>query len=264
MGDLRLNRAGQGAAPTPDLSYHGRRDRRAAAAPRRLYRVLERDPAHRRTQAGRHVRRGAGMSVAVPFSGPGTGPDALGESLLDDYVSGLRSWASFRWSVGNGFSGRSPATWRLSPRTTATKARPPMRRRAGAARGGVSRNLVPEGGARPDRAALRTGELHRVRRVRGGAGALPSRAPGAGLRAKRRLLSIPFPFRPDPAGLARAASLPRESPWFAFLVGYPVLAPILAGWWTGRQVPVRAGLAVYHALVHLILCSFAVGSACCR
>jgi hypothetical protein len=53
---------------------------------------------------------------------------------------------------------------------------------------------------------------------------------------------------------------PEASPWFAFLIGYPFLAPLIAGWWTGQRVPVRAGLATYHALVPLIFCSFAVGA----
>lgn len=52
---------------------------------------------------------------------------------------------------------------------------------------------------------------------------------------------------------------PENSPWFLVLLGYPILAPFLAGIWVGRRVPVRAAKSVYHALVPLILCSFTVG-----
>lgn len=52
---------------------------------------------------------------------------------------------------------------------------------------------------------------------------------------------------------------PEASPWFAILLGYPLIAPFLAGWWIGRQIPARAGSAVYHALLPLIVCSFVVG-----
>ncbi|RYG35608.1 hypothetical protein EON81_12215 [bacterium] len=53
---------------------------------------------------------------------------------------------------------------------------------------------------------------------------------------------------------------PEASPWFFLLLAYPIVAPFLAGAWVGRRVPARAGLAVYHALMPLILCSFAVGA----
>lgn len=52
---------------------------------------------------------------------------------------------------------------------------------------------------------------------------------------------------------------PENSPWFLVLIGYPILAPFIAGIWVGRRVPAKAGNAVYHALVPLILCSFTVG-----
>lgn len=70
-----------------------------------------------------------------------------------------------------------------------------------------------------------------------------------------------FPFSPGQIRQMWPAPLPypEASPWFAFLIGYPIIAPLLAGWWTGRQVPVRAAYAVYQALVPLILTSFAVG-----
>ncbi|RYG44966.1 hypothetical protein EON79_13735 [bacterium] len=53
---------------------------------------------------------------------------------------------------------------------------------------------------------------------------------------------------------------PEASPWFFLLIAYPLVAPFVAGAWVGRRVPARAGLAVYHALMPLILCSFAVGA----
>lgn len=52
---------------------------------------------------------------------------------------------------------------------------------------------------------------------------------------------------------------PEASPWFFLLIGYPLVAPFVAGAWVGRRVPSGAGQAVYHALLPLILCSFAAG-----
>ncbi|ODU53338.1 MAG: hypothetical protein BGO01_00390 [Armatimonadetes bacterium 55-13] len=63
----------------------------------------------------------------------------------------------------------------------------------------------------------------------------------------REIWPMPLPF-------------PEFTIGFVVLIGYPILVPFLGGWLVGRQVPVRAGAAVYHALVPLILCSFAVGA----
>jgi hypothetical protein len=47
--------------------------------------------------------------------------------------------------------------------------------------------------------------------------------------------------------------------FWAFVI-YPVLVPFFAGWLVGLRVPVRAGRAVYNALVPLIFCSFVIGA----
>ncbi len=53
---------------------------------------------------------------------------------------------------------------------------------------------------------------------------------------------------------------PDGSPSFFLLVALPLVIPFVGGWITGFNVPVRAGAAVYHALLPLILGSFAIGA----
>lgn len=47
---------------------------------------------------------------------------------------------------------------------------------------------------------------------------------------------------------------------FFVLVGYPLIAPLAAGWLVGRMIPVRAAGAVYRGLMPLILVSFVMGA----
>lgn len=53
---------------------------------------------------------------------------------------------------------------------------------------------------------------------------------------------------------------PEYSPRFFLLIGYPILAPVVAGWVVGRMVPIRAAAAVYRGLTPLILISFVMGA----
>lgn len=53
---------------------------------------------------------------------------------------------------------------------------------------------------------------------------------------------------------------PDFTPGFFLVVGFPFVAPILAGWVIGRTVPVGAASAVYRALMPLILVSFVMGA----
>jgi len=67
----------------------------------------------------------------------------------------------------------------------------------------------------------------------------------------------------NPVKLQRLWPEPLPFPEFSFefvaLVGFPVVAPIVAGWITGRLVPVGAAKAVYLALTPIILYSFVMG-----
>lgn len=53
---------------------------------------------------------------------------------------------------------------------------------------------------------------------------------------------------------------PDFTPAFFVTIGWPILAPIVAGWLVGRLVPVRAAAAVYRGLTPLIIVSFVMGA----
>jgi hypothetical protein len=71
-----------------------------------------------------------------------------------------------------------------------------------------------------------------------------------------------IPFSPAQVRSVWPEPLPFPDTSFRFLVliGYPVLAPLVAGWLVGRMVPVRAAAAVYRGLTPLILISFVMGA----
>lgn len=74
----------------------------------------------------------------------------------------------------------------------------------------------------------------------------------------------PIGLKVSPAQIR--AILPRPLPFpelslsFAFGVIYPIIAPILAGWFVGSVIPVRAHEAVYRVTMPIIVISFLVGS----
>lgn len=47
---------------------------------------------------------------------------------------------------------------------------------------------------------------------------------------------------------------------FFLTIGWPIVAPVLAGWLVGRMVPVRASAAVYRGITPLIILSFVMGA----
>lgn len=53
---------------------------------------------------------------------------------------------------------------------------------------------------------------------------------------------------------------PDFTPAFFITIGWPILAPVVAGWLVGRLVPVRAAAAVYRGLTPLIIISFVMGA----
>lgn len=211
------------------------------------------------------------MSVAVPFPNPGARPDVPEERLLDDYVDRLRA----------PLVGTVPLERRqrfLSEVAGHLEALVEDYRQEGEAPDSAARRAIREHG-KPGQLAedflaawFQKGARGPIERRFGRANCT---AFGAFVVAQAAYLLVlqvrvfepngafyRFPFSPGQIRQVWPAPLPypEASPWFAFLVCYPILAPFVAGWWTGRRVPVRAGMAVYHALVPLILCSFAVGA----
>lgn len=216
------------------------------------------------------------MSVAVPFPtppfpGPGTGPDEAGAELLDDYLDRLRAPLvgivplERRQRFLGEVAGHLEALvedYCLDGETAEEAARRAMREH------GEPGTLAEEFVA----AWFQKGARGPIERRFGRANCTAFGAFVVAQAAYLLVLQIRvfepngayyrLPFSPGQIRQIWPAPLPypEASFWFAFLIGYPIVAPFLAGWWTGRRVPVRAATAVYHALAPLILCSFAVGA----
>ncbi len=64
----------------------------------------------------------------------------------------------------------------------------------------------------------------------------------------RRFFPAPLPF-------------PDLSWQFLFLVGYPLLAPLVTGWLCAKAIPVRPHTAIYHAFLPVLLLNYLIAAA---
>lgn len=211
------------------------------------------------------------MSVAVPFPAPGAEPDASEVALLDDYIDRLRAPMvgvvplERRQRFLGEVAGHLEALVE-DFRQEGEDAEEAVRRaiREHGEPGQLAEDFVAAWFQKGARGAIE----RRMGRANCTAFAAFVVAQAIYLFVLQVRVFEPngayyrFPFSPGQIRQVWPAPLPypEASPWFAFLIGYPILAPLLAGWWTGRRVPVRAGMAVYQALAPLILISFAVGA----